>query len=323
MNFINYYQEIIEKAIGNHPLISQPSELYEPIDYIIKNGGKRLRPVLLLMATDAFRGNLEKAIKPALAIEFFHNFTLIHDDIMDQAPLRRGKPTIHSLYGINAGILCGDALLMKSYQFFEDLEPNLFKNCIQLFTSMGVTLCEGQQMDVNFETQSHVSYDDYIKMITYKTGVLSALSLKIGTLISGATTEDAEAMYEFGKHLGIAFQIMDDYLDVFGDENEVGKKYAGDIFENKKTILYLMAMANSNAEDKENLQKWYATKTKNKEKLIAVKNIFINSKANELVLDLVEKHNKIGRDFLNKTSLSEDKKKVFIDLAQYLLKRTH
>ena len=183
MHFAEKYINLISESIEKHKFEETPFELYQPINYIIANGGKRLRPMLTLMAADAFGGNINTAIKPALAIEYFHNFTLIHDDIMDDAPLRRGKPTIHALEGINTGILSGDALLIKSYQFFEDLEPVLFKKCIHLFSDTGVKICEGQQMDMNFEKRDDVNFDEYIQMITYKTGVLSATAIKIGALI--------------------------------------------------------------------------------------------------------------------------------------------
>jgi len=245
MDFLNKYQQLIAENIEKYQFNGEPFELYEPMNYIIANGGKRLRPVLTLMAAELFGGDMDKALKPALAIEFFHNFTLIHDDIMDEAPLRRNKPTVHTLHGINIGILSGDALLIKSYQFFEDLEDSQFKKCIQLFSETGIKICEGQQMDVNFETNNKVSYDDYIQMITYKTAVLCASALKIGAIIAHAEESDAHAIYEFGRHLGIAFQMMDDYLDVFGSQEQFGKRQAGDIYENKKTILYLLALKNA------------------------------------------------------------------------------
>lgn len=321
MNCIEQYQSIISKAISDYQFNQQPKELYQPINYIISIGGKRLRPIILLMSCDAFGGNLQEAIKPALAIEFFHNFTLIHDDIMDNAPLRRGEPTIHALLGINTGILSGDALFIKAYQFFEDLEPTLFKKCVQLFSETGAILCEGQQIDVNFETTDNVSYDDYIQMITYKTGVLTAAALKIGAMIANAKNDEAEAIYQFGKHLGIAFQIMDDYLDVFGNQDNFGKKVAGDIFENKKTILYLLALDNASDNERKELKNWYSQKIESEEKVKSVKNIFINTKADVLALDLAQKHHKIALDFLNQIEISEEKKQNFIDLAEYLLKR--
>lgn len=321
MEFLDHYQETVAKAIERHTFKNKPAELYEPMNYIISHGGKRLRPIMVLMANDLFGGDTEKAIKPALAIEYFHNFTLIHDDIMDEAPLRRNKPTIHTIHGINIGILSGDALLIKAYQFFEDLEPELFKKCIKIFSETGAVLCEGQQMDVNFETDNNVTYDDYIKMITNKTGVLSAASFKIGALIAGASDQDAEALYNFGKHIGIAFQIMDDYLDVYGDMEQFGKRQAGDIYENKKTVLYLLALEQATEEEREELKYWYSKKIDNVDKVHSVINIFRRTKIDEKVLRLIQKHNEIGQDYLNKINLPEEKKRPFIELANYLLRR--
>lgn len=321
MKFLNRYQELVATAIEQYQFTHKPKELYEPMNYIINHGGKRLRPIMVLMANELFDGDIREAIKPALAIEFFHNFTLIHDDIMDEAPLRRNKPTIHTIYGINIGILSGDAMLIKAYQFFEDLEPELFKKCISIFSETGAVLCEGQQMDVNFETTNDVTYDDYLQMITNKTGVLSAASFKIGALIAGASEEEADALYNFGKHIGIAFQIMDDYLDVFGNMEQFGKRQAGDIFENKKTVLYLTAMESATEEERKELLYWYSKKTDSIDKVHGVLKIFRKTKVDEKVLKLIQKHNEIGQEYLNKIDVSDDKKQPFIELANYLLKR--
>ena len=321
MDFLNKYQRLIAENIEKYQFNGEPSQLYEPMNYIIANGGKRLRPVLTLMAAELFGGDMEKALKPALAIEFFHNFTLIHDDIMDEAPLRRNKPTVHTLHGINIGILSGDALLIKSYQFFEDLEDSLFKKCIQLFSETGIKICEGQQMDVNFETNSKVSYDDYIQMITYKTAVLCASALKIGAIIAHAEESDAHAIYEFGRHLGIAFQMMDDYLDVFGSQEQFGKRQAGDIYENKKTILYLLALENADEEQKKSLLHWYSLNTDEAEKAQAVEEIFRSTGADKKTLELIQKHNDLAQNYLNKIKLPEEKKHPLTALAAYLLER--
>lgn len=321
MKFLENYQHIISQAIEQHYFQDKPSELYEPMNYIISHGGKRIRPLMVLMGCDLFGGNLENAIKPALAIEYFHNFTLIHDDIMDDAPLRRNVPTLHTIYGVNTAILSGDGLLLKSYKFFEDLSPEMFKTCVNIFTDTGILLCEGQQYDVNFETQDNVTYEDYIQMITCKTGVLVASAFQIGAVIAGATKEEAEAIYNFGKHIGIGFQIMDDYLDVFGNMEQFGKKHAGDIFENKKTILYLLARENANEEELKELDYWYSKKTDNLDKIYGVEKIFRRTKIDEQTLRLVQKHNEIAQSYLSQISTSEEKKQPFIELANYLLRR--
>lgn len=321
MNFLQKYQDIVANAIEKYTFKDKPTELYEPMNYIISNSGKRIRPVMTLMACDLFNGDLQQCIKPALAIEFFHNFTLIHDDIMDEAPLRRGQPTLHTLHSINTGILSGDGLMLKAYTFFEDLEPQIFKACLRVFTHSGLLLCEGQQYDINFESQKDVTFNEYIQMITYKTGILTACSFEIGALIAKAEFSDAKALFNFGKHLGIAFQIMDDYLDVFGDMTQFGKKQAGDIYENKKTVLYLLAKEYANEEDKKELDFWYAKKTDNVDKVYGVERIFRRTKADEKTLRLVEKHNQIAHDYLMKVNAPEEKKRPLMELANYLLRR--
>lgn len=321
MEFIDRYQEIISEAIEKYKFTDKPEELYEPMNYIISHGGKRLRPMLVLLGCQLFDGELQKALKPSLAIEYFHNFTLIHDDIMDEAPVRRNVPTIHTLHGVNTAILSGDAMLMKSYKFFEDLEPNLFKACVRVFTHTGILLCEGQQYDVNFETKKNVSFDDYIRMITYKTGILVAAALEIGALIAKAEFRDAKALFNFGKHLGIAFQIMDDYLDVFGDEENFGKKHAGDIHENKKTVLYLLAKEHATEEERKELDFWYSKKTENIDKVYGVEKIFKRTKVDEKTLELVRKHNEIAHQYLDKINVDEEKKLPLKELAAYLLRR--
>lgn len=321
MEFLNKYHDIVNASINKYTFKDKPVELYEPMNYIVSHRGKRIRPIMVLMGCDLFGGDLQQAIKPSLAIEFFHNFTLIHDDIMDDAPLRRGVETIHTKYGLNAGILSGDGLLLKAYKFFEDLEPALFKACIRVFTHTGLLLCEGQQYDIDFETQENVTYNDYIRMITYKTGVLSASALEIGALIACADYKDAKAIFNFGKHIGIAFQIMDDYLDVFGKQEQFGKKHAGDIYENKKTVLYLLAKEHGTPEEINELEYWYNKKTDNVDKVYSVEKIFKHTKVDEKTLKLVEKHNEIAQEYLQKIDAPDEKKRPFIELANYLLRR--
>lgn len=321
MQFIKDYQQTVSKAIHEYTFTDKSDPLYEPINYITSQHGKRIRPMMVLMANEMFGGDHQKALKPAIGIEIFHNFTLVHDDIMDAAELRRNKPTVHTLYGLNVGILTGDALLLKSIKFFEDLEPDLYHSCLQVFIRSGLLLCEGQQLDINFQKEKQVSFDDYLKMITYKTGVLSAASFEIGALIAGADSTEAENISAFGKHLGIAFQMMDDYLDVFGKDQQIGKVHAGDIAENKKTVLYILARENATQEEHERLDYWYAIENQNKDKIQAVEQIFRRTKADERALLLIHKHTDIAKNHLDQIKVDDEKKKPLIELAHFLLKR--
>lgn len=321
MNYLEKYQKITVENLFNELENKKIKELYKPIHYSLETGGKRLRPVLCLMACDLFGGNLDFAIKPALAIEYFHNFTLLHDDIMDSALLRRGKESVYNKYGVNTAILSGDAMMIMSYQFFEDLEPILYKKVVSLFTKTSLQICEGQQLDMNFAEERDISIDDYFEMITLKTGVLAAVSLQIGALVGGASEKEAQNLYDFGKHIGIAFQLMDDYLDLFGDAETIGKKHGGDIFENKKTILYLKALEKAVDKDKEELLFWYGMKTENVDKLYAVEKLFRRLDVDEDVEKLIKFHTERSLKFLEVIDISKDKKDALISLTNYLTHR--
>ncbi|TWP29464.1 polyprenyl synthetase family protein [Apibacter muscae] len=321
MNFLEKYRGLIKEEIIKNAFNTAPEELYEPMNYILDLGGKHLRPVLVLMTYHLFKEDYYKVIKPALGIEYFHNFSLMHDDIMDKAPLRRGKPTVHKKFNENTAILSGDALLVKSFQMLEDLEPQLFKPCFQLFSETALKVCEGQQYDMNFETQNKVSFDEYIHMITGKTAVLCACSMKMGALLAETSSENASNLYEFGKYLGIAFQFMDDYLDVFGEQQEVGKKYAGDIYENKKTILYILAEENANPEEKKELQYWYEIREESQEKISNVVQLFKKLKVDRKCLELVNEYNNQAKKHLNAINLTEEKKQPLLTLIDNLLIR--
>lgn len=321
MEFLAYYQNIINTAVEKYAFNQEPKGLYEPMNYILSHSGKRVRPMMLLMANDLFGGKIEDAIKPALAMEFFHNFTLIHDDVMDQAPLRRNKPTIHTLYGLNTAILSGDGLLLKAYSFFADLPDSQFKKCVNLFTETGILLCEGQQYDVDFETKNDVTFQEYIQMISYKTGVLVSASFEMGAIIASASEQDRQKIKSFGENLGIAFQIMDDYLDVFGNQEKLGKKQAGDIFENKKTILYLLAKEKASENELKELDFWYSKKTDNVDKIYGVEKIFRRAKVDEQALFLVHQYSEKAKKCLDEISLPEEKKASFVELLNFLLKR--
>lgn len=320
-NVIEGFQEILGKELENLSFASQePKELYEPCEYILSIGGKRLRPVIVMLGSYIYDGNIADVIKPALAIEFFHNFTLMHDDIMDAAPLRRGKETVHIKYNTNVGILSGDALLIKAYQMFEDLPADKFKSVVKLFSRTASELCEGQQLDMNFETQESVSYEEYIKMITLKTGVMMGASLEIGALIAGASEDECRYLYEYGKNLGIAFQLKDDYLDVFGQQ-DFGKLHAGDVFENKKTILYIKALEISGKAEREELNFWYGIKTDNVDKIYAVEKIFRKLKVDHEVMKLIGEYTQIAMENLEKVNVSEEKKTALKELASSLIDR--
>jgi len=322
MEFFTNYLNQINKDINENSFEFSPKELYEPLNYFLSIGGKRVRPVMVLMACDLFGGNTQDASMPALALEYFHNFTLIHDDIMDEAPLRRNQQTVHIKYNTNTAILSGDALLIKSYQYFENLPAELFKKCIQLFSQTALEVCEGQQYDMNFENKKNVSFEEYIKMISFKTGVLGACAFKIGALIAHADDKQADLIYQFGLNLGIAFQIMDDYLDVFGNLESVGKKHAGDIYENKKTILYLLALQEGNEQDQQELHYWYGIQSENIDKVFSVERIFKRLKVEDLTLDLVKKYTEIAYEYLAKIDAPEENKQMFRDFSTYLLNRT-
>ena len=238
MDILHYQQEFLN-YLQSKKWIKDPKNLYEPIDYIFHLGGKRMRPILTLMAAGIFSSNYKKALPAALAVEVFHNFTLVHDDIMDDAPLRRGKATVHEKWDISTGILSGDAMLILAYQYFENYEPIIFHKLAKLFSKTALEVCDGQQLDVDFETRKDVTIDEYINMIRLKTSVLVAAALKMGAIVAETNELDATLIYDFGLNLGLAFQLQDDYLDTFGDAATFGKQIGGDSIENKKTYLYL------------------------------------------------------------------------------------
>ncbi len=234
-------QQKITEAFTKEGFLAEPSELYEPIAYTLSQGGKRIRPLLALMSCDLFGGDPDQAIYPAMGLEIFHNFTLLHDDIMDNAPLRRGQQTVHKKWNANTAILSGDTMFVLAYEYITKTAPDKLPLVLNLFNTTAREVCEGQQYDMNFETQSVVSIPDYLKMIRLKTAVLLACSLKLGAILSGADQDATEKIYTFGENLGMAFQLQDDYLDTFGNVNKFGKEIGGDILTRKKTFLYLKA----------------------------------------------------------------------------------
>ncbi len=323
MNTISDYKEIIAQHINALKINKTPDELYNPIRYILSLGGKQLRPVLTLFAAEIFGSTHEKAIHAATAIELFHNFSLIHDDIMDEAPLRRGNQTVHEKWNLNTGILSGDAMLILAYQFFENYEPVVFRELAKLFSKTALEVCEGQQWDINFETRNNVTEAEYIKMIEYKTAVLVGAALEMGAIVAEATDKDRQAIYNYGRYLGIAFQLQDDYLDAFGDAETFGKQVGGDILENKKTYLYLMAMRNGNEAERKVLADWFATTENNgPEKIKEVRQLFISTRADEAIQDEIKVFTDKALFILEDLSIDEEFKEELRTFSLDLMNRT-
>ena len=254
MNKIKNYQEIINSKIKKIRIQGKPNQLYDPINYILKLKSKRVRPILSLLSYSLFKEDIEKITEPSIALEFFHNFTLIHDDIMDNADIRRGEDTIHKKWNKNIGILAGDLLMIFAYKMLENVEEKTFKKTFQRYNKIAVKVCEGQQYDMNFEVENEISEDEYLKMITLKTAVLIGFSLELGGLIANKEKSITDQLYVAGENFGISFQLMDDYLDVFGNA-EFGKKIGGDISSNKKTYLIIKLLEKANSTDKESILK--------------------------------------------------------------------
>lgn len=322
MDILHYQKDFID-YLESKKWINKPKNLYEPIDYIIKLGGKRMRPVLTLMAADIFSGGYEKAMPAALAVEVFHNFTLIHDDIMDDAPLRRGKETVHEKWDINTGILSGDAMLILAYQYFENYEPVVFQKLAKLFSKTALEVCDGQQLDVDFETRNDVTINEYINMIRLKTSVLVAAALKMGAIVSETTEENANLIYDFGLNLGLAFQLQDDYLDTFGDPKTFGKQIGGDIIENKKTYLYLKSLEVADEVDRGKLQFFYNQKLKdNSIKITEVTRIFEVNDIPDLIKEQIKNYTDEAFRTLSAMNISEENKQSLKNFGLWLMNRS-
>jgi geranylgeranyl diphosphate synthase type II len=322
MHSVAAYRDHFTTYLESKSSIKEPKNLYAPIQYILGLGGKRLRPVLTLMATEIFGADFRKALDAALAIEIFHNFSLVHDDIMDAAPLRRGQPTVHEKWDINTGILSGDAMLINAYQLFENYEGKMFRDLAKLFSKTAIEVCEGQQYDVDFESRDDVSIPEYLKMIEYKTAVLVGAALKMGGIIAGATSKDQNYIYEFGLNLGIAFQLQDDYLDAFGNTETFGKQIGGDIIENKKTYLYLKAMEKGSESQVLEMAHLYSIKPEEPTgKIITVKEIFMDSGAAEITKSAIKNYTDAAFEVMEKLRLPEEKKGILEAFGKNLMGR--
>ncbi|MGI9550101.1 MAG: polyprenyl synthetase family protein, partial [Aurantibacter sp.] len=320
MHSIEAYRVEFIEYLESRIKTKEPKNLYEPISYILGLGGKRLRPVLTLMSTEIFGKEHREALDAALALEVFHNFSLIHDDIMDDAPLRRGKATVHEKWDVNTGILSGDAMLINAYQLFENYEGETFRSLTQLFSKTAIEVCEGQQHDIDFEIRDDVRIGEYLRMIEYKTAVLVGAALKMGAIIAQASEEDQNKIYDFGKNLGVAFQLQDDYLDAFGDPKTFGKQVGGDIIENKKTFLFIKALELGTKQQKKELQNLYSIRPKDpSDKIILVKNIFEECGAVRQLQDEIELVTQKAFDDLKSLKISEDKKALLEEFGKNLM----
>ncbi|WP_289664396.1 polyprenyl synthetase family protein [Flavobacterium panacagri] len=322
MHDISQYQDFFIDYLKKQNIHKEPVNLYEPIEYILGLGGKRIRPVLTLMAAEVFDTDYSVALPAAMAVEVFHNFSLVHDDIMDDAPLRRGQVTVHEKWNLNTGILSGDAMLILAYQYFEQYEPNVFRNLAKLFSKTALEVCEGQQWDVDFETRKDVTIPEYLKMIEYKTAVLVAAAMKMGAIVAKTSENEADLIYDFGLNLGLAFQLQDDYLDAFGDPETFGKQVGGDIIENKKTYLYLKALEFSSKEKASELEQLFTLQLEdNTEKIETAKAIFNESGASKATQDAIEMYTLKAFETLEKMEINAEKKNVLRTFGENLMGR--
>ncbi|HUI33087.1 MAG TPA: polyprenyl synthetase family protein [Dysgonamonadaceae bacterium] len=312
----------INLAIAELNFKNEPNSLFAPIKYILSLGGKRLRPILAYMATNLFSDDIEKTTSPAIAIEMFHNFSLLHDDLMDNASLRRGQPTVHLKWNASTAVLSGDAMLIDAYNYISKVPENVLSDILKVFTTTAMQVCEGQQFDMDFEQRLNVKEFEYIEMIRLKTAVLLAASLKIGALLGGASKKDVEQLYDFGINIGLAFQLKDDLLDVYGDTQSFGKEIGGDILSNKKTFLLIKALENSNEKDNATLQKWISAKNFDTDaKINAVKKIYDELNLDFITNKLIQKYYLAGLKCLSEVDVSEDRKRELLIYTNNLMNR--
>ncbi len=317
-SFKELVQSFEERLNNNLPFKQTPDTLYEPCRYFMQIGGKRVRPVICLMSNEMFGDITEDAWRAAMGVELFHNFTLIHDDIMDKSPLRRGQVTVHERNGLTSAILSGDVMAIYAYDQLAHIRTSL-PQILQLFNKTSIEVCEGQQLDMDFESRNDVSIDEYLQMITLKTSVLLACSLKMGALLGGATDGNAEKLYEFGKNLGIAFQLQDDYLDAFGNGEKTGKQKGGDIKANKKTYLLLKAMETAN--DLQRAAINALLERDDESKVPAMLSLFSTTGADVACREAVAHYSSLAFDCLEEAAVLNVRKKPLHDLATYLLQR--
>lgn len=321
MILANQYEQAINEALASMNFPANPAELYNPIRYTLENGGKRMRPQLVLMAADLISGDFQSSIQPALGIETFHNFTLLHDDIMDNAPLRRGQDTVHVKWNSNIAILSGDVMFVEACRLMSAAPVHALKKVLQVFYKVAIEVCEGQQYDMNFELRANVRIEEYIDMIRLKTAVLLGASMQIGALCANSSDEDAALLYDFGCHLGIAFQLMDDILDVYGDPAKFGKQVGGDILANKKTYLSIQAFEKADGNLKEALDRWYNTRELDFAKVVHVTELFDTLNVRQDAEAEMESHYASAIEALDKLNAPPERKSHVYAFAERLMQR--
>jgi len=319
MHSFKELSQLFAKHFEQNHFPAKPTNLYEPCNYFLQIGGKRIRPVLTLLGNELFAEINQDAFEVATAIELFHNFTLIHDDMMDAASLRRGMQTVHTKYNSNIALLGGDVMLIKAYEYLAKINSEYLARILQLFNKTAAEVCEGQQLDMDFESQDNVSLDDYIEMIGLKTSVLLAAALQMGAVIGGASEGNCNHLYQFGLNLGIAFQIQDDYLDAFGDPEKFGKEVGGDIKQNKKTFLFLHALEVAN--DLQKLRIRQLIQENPADKVQQMLNIFKECNVDAWANELKEKYYQIALKHLDDIAVTSLRKKALIELAEFLIQR--
>ncbi len=315
------YLDVIEKELYTNSLNPKTANLVDPIHYLLQIGGKRIRPILTLMSTKLFGGKTEDALSQALAVEVFHNFTLMHDDIMDNSPLRRGAKTVHEKWGINAAILSGDGMMIQAYALLQKNANDRFAQLFERFNTTAWEVCVGQQMDMDFEKRTNVSKEEYIEMIRLKTAVLLGCALELGAIQANASKIDQEHIRKFGEYVGISFQLRDDYLDTFGKKEEVGKRIGGDILADKKTFLYLHALETGTSSDLELLRHFHGSHPNDLEKIASITAIFESTQADQEILKKSEEYYQKAIQELNHISTLDEQKNELRALAEWLLER--
>lgn len=314
--------DIVRGHIAGLQFTRTPKGLYDPVSYVLSLGGKRIRPVLMLMAYNLYREDVKSILQPATGIEVYHNYTLLHDDLMDRSDMRRGKATVHKVWNDNVAILSGDAMLVLAYQFMAQCASEKLKDVMDLFSLTALEICEGQQLDMEFEQRKDVKEGEYIEMIRLKTSVLLAASLKIGAILGGASKEDADALYDFGVNLGLAFQLKDDLLDVYGDPLRFGKNIGGDILCNKKTYLVIKAFEHANTDQEALLNDWFTRETFDpQEKIAAVTRLYNEIGVKALCENRIVEYSKRASESLNRVNVPAENKQELETMMNELMHR--